>query len=142
MSFDEVLFMKPGMIVGRKETIEISVTEEMFATFEGETVHPVYSTVAMTYHMEWVSRKIILPFLESHEEAVGASVQLKHFAPSPLGSKVRITATLEEVLNDCVLTKVKAYNRLRLIGEGEVTQVILPKSIIAKKLEEASILNK
>ena len=52
------------MEVGREETIEIIVTEDMFAAFEGEVVHPVYSTVAMTYHMEWVSRKIILPFLE------------------------------------------------------------------------------
>lgn len=133
--------MKLGMEVGREETIEISVTEEMFATFEGEIVHPVYSTVAMTYHMEWVSRKIILPFLESHEEGMGASVKLKHFAPSPLGSKVRLTATLDEVRGNFVVTKVKAYNQLRLIGEGEVAQVILPKSIIAEKLEEASILN-
>lgn len=133
--------MKPGMEVGREETIEISVTEEMFATFEGEIVHPVYSTVAMTYHMEWVSRKIILPFLESHEEGMGASVKLKHIAPSPLDSKVRLTATLDEVRGNFVVTKVKAYNQLRLIGEGEVAQVILPKSIIAEKLEEASILN-
>lgn len=133
--------MKPGMEVGREETIEISVTEEMFATFEGEIVHPVYSTMAMTYHMEWVSRKIILPFLESHEEGMGASVKLKHIAPSPLDSKVRLTATLDEVRGNFVVTKVKAYNQLRLIGEGEVAQVILPKSIIAEKLEEASILN-
>ena len=55
--------MKRGMEVGREETIEIIVTEDMFASFEGEVIHPVYSTVAMTYHMEWVSRKIILPFL-------------------------------------------------------------------------------
>ncbi|MCZ2260872.1 thioesterase family protein [Sporosarcina sp. G11-34] len=133
--------MKAGMEVGRKETIEIRVTEEMFAAFEGVIVHPVYSTVAMTYHMEWVSRKIILPYLESHEEGMGSSVQLKHFSPSPLGSMVRITATLDEVRGGFVVTKVKAYNQLKLIGEGEVTQVILPKSIIAERVEAALILN-
>ena len=63
--------MKPGMEVGREETIEIVVTKDMFAAFEGEIVHPVYSTVAMTYHMEWVSRKIILPFLETMKKGWG-----------------------------------------------------------------------
>lgn len=54
--------MKQGLKLGKEESIEVIVTEDMFASFEGEVVHPVYSTVAMTYHMEWVSRKIILPF--------------------------------------------------------------------------------
>jgi fluoroacetyl-CoA thioesterase len=130
--------MKPGLNVGREETIEITVTEDMFASFEGEVVHPVYSTVAMTYHMEWVSRKIILPFLEDYEEGMGASVQLKHLAPSPLGSAVSITATLIELRDNKVVTKVTASNHLGLIGKGEVMQIILPKESIVKKLEEAS----
>ena len=134
--------MKPGMEVGREEQIEISVTEDMFAAFEGEVIHRVYSTVAMTYHVEWVSRKIILPFLESHEEGMGASVQLKHFAPSPLGSKVRLTATLNEIRGKVIVTKVMVHNQLGLIGKGEVTQVILPKSTIAERLKQASVLNK
>lgn len=133
--------MKPGMKVGREETIEISVSEDMLAAFMGVVIHPVYSTVAMTYHMEWVSRKIILPFLESHEEGMGVSVQLKHFAPSPLDSKVTLTATLVEVQGNIIVTKITVYNQLRLIGKGEVKQVILPKLIIAKRVQEASILN-
>lgn len=131
--------MKQGMELGREETIEIIVTEDMFAAFEGEVVHPVYSTVAMTYHMEWVSRKIILPFLESHEEGMGASVQLKHLAASPLGSIVTLTATLVELRENIVVTKVNASNHLGIIGKGEVKQVILPKEKIAEKLKEASI---
>lgn len=130
--------MKRGLNVGREETIEIIVTEDMFASFEGEIVHPVYSTVAMTYHMEWVSRKIILPFLEEHEEGMGASVQLKHLAASLLGSTVTLTATLIELRDNKVVTKVTAQNQLGLIGKGEVMQVILPKEKIVKKLDEAS----
>lgn len=131
--------MKQGMEVGRSETIEIIVTEDMFATFEGEVVHPVYSTVAMTYHMEWVSRKIILPFLEVHEEGMGASVQLQHLAPSPLGSKVTLTAVLVELRNNAVVTEVTAHNHVGLIGQGIVKQIILPKETIAQKLRDASL---
>lgn len=130
--------MKCGLNIGREETIEIIVTEDMFASFEGKVVHPVYSTVAMTYHMEWVSRKIILPFLEEHEEGMGASVQLKHLAASPLGSRVTLTANLIEFRDNRVVTKVTAENQLGLIGKGEVMQVILLKEKIAEKLNEAS----
>ncbi|ASK61962.1 thioesterase [Virgibacillus phasianinus] len=126
--------MKSGMDIGRTETIEIEVTEDMFASFEGSVVHPVYSTVAMVYHMEWVSRKIILPFLEDHEEGMGGAVQLKHISPSPLHSKVKLTATLVEYKNQQVRTKVEAYNEQGLIGKGEVKQVILPKEMINQKL--------
>ncbi|MFJ8063725.1 thioesterase family protein [Psychrobacillus sp. NPDC096426] len=127
-----------GLDVGRQEIIEITVTEDMFASFEGVVVHPVYSTVAMTYHMEWVSRKIILPFLEDQEEGMGASVQLKHLAAAPLGCKVILTAILLELRGNKVITKVTAENHLGIIGIGEVTQVILPKEKIAMRLKEAS----
>jgi len=125
--------MKQGMDIGRQETIEIKVTENMFARFEGEVVHPVYSTVAMVYHMEWVSRKIILPFLEEDEEGMGGAVTLKHISPSPLGSTVTLTATLTKHERGKVITDVKAYNEEGMIGKGEVTQMILPKTIIAEK---------
>jgi len=127
--------MKQGLAVGREESIEIIVTEDMFASFEGQVVHPVYSTVAMTYHMEWVSRKIILPFLEDHEEGMGASIQLKHLAASPLGSTVTITAILVELRANRVVTSVTVENNLGLIGKGEVMQVILPKEKISEKLK-------
>lgn len=131
--------MKQGLEVGRTETIDIIVTEEMFAAFEGEVVHPVYSTVAMTYHMEWVSRKIILPFLEQDEEGIGASVQLRHLAPSPLGSKVTLTAVLTELRNNAAVTEVIAKNHVGIIGEGIVKQIILPKETIAQKMRNASL---
>ena len=130
--------MKQGLEVGREESIEIIVTEDMFASFEGQVVHPVYSTVAMTHHMEWVSRKIILPFLEDHEEGMGASIQLKHLAASPLGSTVTLTACLIELRNNLVVTKVTAKNQLGFIGKGEVMQVILTKEKIAEKVKGIS----
>lgn len=133
--------MKLGLELGREESIKITVTEDMFAAFEGEVIHPVYSTVAMTYHMEWVSRKIILPFLEEHEEGMGASVQLKHIAASPLGSVVLLTATVIELRDNFVKTKVTAQNHLGVIGKGEVVQVILSKESIANKLKQASIFS-
>jgi fluoroacetyl-CoA thioesterase len=123
------------MEIGQTAKVETTVTSDMFAQFEGKVVHPAYSTVSMVYHMEWAARQIILPYLEDHEEGIGGAVYVKHIAPSPEGSKVSVTATLTELIDNVVVTKVEAFNEKGIIGKGEVKQVILPKEAIAKKLE-------
>jgi fluoroacetyl-CoA thioesterase len=127
--------MKPGMKVGDTAVVEAVVTPDMFAQFEGNVVHPAYSTVSMVYHMEWASRKIILPYLEEHEEGMGVAVSVKHIAPTTEGSTVTVTATVTEIRDNVVVTKVEAKNEMQVIGIGEVKQVILPKQKIAQMLQ-------
>ncbi|WP_102275690.1 thioesterase family protein [Cytobacillus massiliigabonensis] len=123
--------MRQRLKIGDHATVEIIVTPDMFAQFEGVIVHRVFSTVSMVYHMEWASRKIILPILEEHEEGMGAAVSVKHLAPSPEGSRVTITATVSGLEEYTVMTNVSVKQGEKLIGSGEVKQVILPKSKIA-----------
>lgn len=127
--------MKQGLKEGLTATIEVQVTPEMFAQFEGKVIHRVYSTVSMIYHMEWVSRQIILPFLEEHEEGMGGAVSAKHLAPSPEGSMLTITAVLSRVKDNIITTDVSVSKGTKMIGTGEVKQVILPKSKITSLLE-------
>jgi fluoroacetyl-CoA thioesterase len=126
--------MRDGLKAGQTASIEVIVTPDMFARFEGKLVHPVYSTVSMVYHMEWVSRKIILPFLEDDEEGMGGAVNLKHIAPCIEGAEVVITATVTDLQGNTILTNVRAENRGRLVGVGEVKQVVLPKAKINELL--------
>ncbi|MBB3869582.1 thioesterase [Parageobacillus toebii NBRC 107807] len=128
--------MKPGMKMGDTAVVEAVVTPDMFAQFEGNVVHPAYSTVSMVYHMEWASRKIILPYLEEHEEGMGVAVSVKHIAPTTEGSTVTVTATVTEIRDNVVVTKVEAKNEMQVIGIGEVKQVILPKQKIAQMLQK------
>ncbi|HEX6923330.1 MAG TPA: thioesterase [Bacillales bacterium] len=127
--------MKPGMEVGQKATITANVTPEMYAQFEGNVVHPAYSTVSMVYHMEWAARQIILPYLEEHEEGIGGAVSAKHLAPTSAGETVEVTAMLTELKGRAVITAVEVRNSKGIAGEGEVTQFILPKEQIAGKLQ-------
>ncbi|HET7580742.1 MAG TPA: hotdog domain-containing protein [Bacillales bacterium] len=126
--------MKPGMEIGQKATITAEVTPEMYAQFEGNVVHPAYSTVTMVYHMEWAARQIILPYLEDHEEGIGGAVTARHLAPTPAGETVEVTATLTELKGKAVITDVEVRNSKEMVGKGEVTQFILPKEEIAGKL--------
>lgn len=127
--------MKPDLTLGTKHSIQITVTNEMFAQFEGELVHPVYSTAMMVYHMEWVSRQIILKVLEETEEGMGAEVKVKHLAPAKEGTVLTLEATVVGIKKNFIITKVLIFSEDRVVGEGEVTQVILQKSKIKTMID-------
>lgn len=118
--------MKPGLEPGYRESISIVITEEMAAAFAGQMVHPVLSTVHMVYYMEWVSRQVILPFLEEGEEGMGTTIQIRHKAPAPIGKQVTFTATVTERTASRVVCQVRAEHDRSVVGEGEFVQVILP----------------
>ncbi|RHW42103.1 thioesterase [Neobacillus notoginsengisoli] len=127
--------MKPGMRIGHQESVQVTVTEEMFAEFGGEVVHPAYSTAWMVYHMEWASRNIILPYLEDEEEGMGASVSVKHVAPGRLGDELTVTAVVTSISEKAIVTEVKVNGPNGLIGIGDVKQAILPKLKIQSMLK-------
>src|SRR5574337_102694 len=90
--------MRDGLAPGAQAQVTIVVTPAMVAEFEElGLVHRVYSTWAMVHHMELACRKVILPYLEPDEEAVGYSVSVTHLAPTPVGMKVTVTARLEQI---------------------------------------------
>ena len=126
--------MRDGLIAGHTASIDVIVTPDMFARFEGTVVHPVYSTVSMVYHMEWVSRQIIVPFLEDHEEGMGGAVTVKHIAPCIEGAVITVTATVTGLQANTIHTNVRAESKGRIIGVGEVKQVVLPKDKITELL--------
>ncbi|WP_226681597.1 thioesterase family protein [Sutcliffiella horikoshii] len=127
--------MKPELTIGTKHSIQITVTNKMFAQFEGKLVHPVYSTAMMVYHMEWVSRQIILGVLKETEEGMGAEVKVKHLAPATEGTILTLEATVVGLKKNFIITKVLIFSEDGIMGEGEVTQVILPKSKIKTMID-------
>lgn len=130
--------MKSGLAEGHTAVVMTEVTPSMYAQFEGDVVHPVYSTVSMVYHMEWASRKIILPYLEDHEEGMGAEVNVEHMAPAKNGSSLEIKASVIKYERNIIVTEVTVRDKEndRLIGKGEVKQVVLPKEKINERIKE------
>jgi fluoroacetyl-CoA thioesterase len=109
--------------------VDITVTEAMVARFdELGTVHPVYATWMLAKHMEEASRKVILPFLEDDEEAVGHGIDVVHLAPTAMGSRVRVRAILDRIEGRRVYCTLEAHNERERIGEGHNIQVILPRA--------------
>ncbi|HVC79063.1 MAG TPA: hotdog domain-containing protein [Chloroflexota bacterium] len=124
------------MIVERlrpEASIEITVAEDMLAAFGDEVIHEVYGTASLVSHMELAARALIIPARQPHEEGIGYRVEVTHLAPAPLGSRVTVTARLGTVEGNRVTCEVEARTQHGLIGEGRITQVILPLATLQRR---------
>ena len=126
--------MKSGLTVGTQAEVLLTVTDAMRPQFDGVVVHDLYSTAAMVHQMEHAARKILLPFLEAHEEGMGVSVTVHHLAPARVGAQVRAVATVEEFSPRKIVTSVIVVSGETRIGEGTVVQAVLPKAKIRERL--------
>ena len=114
-------------------SIEVTVTTAMLAAFDGDVVHEVYGTAAMVGHMELAARQVLLGAREPDEEGIGYKVEVTHLAPAPVGSRVTVTARLSAVEGNRVICAVEARTRHGLIGQGNVTQVVLPLATLHRR---------
>ena len=109
------------------------VTEAMTVDFEQDDprlgkLHPVYATYWVTKHVELVSRKIILDFLEDGEEGIGFEVSVKHVASALVGMKVELTAKYLRTEGNRVYASCQVFNELGdKVAEATTTQVVLNK---------------
>jgi fluoroacetyl-CoA thioesterase len=126
--------MRGGLAAGATGEVEIVVTDAMVARFdELGFVHPVYATWMMVKHMEEASRKVILPFLEDHEDAVGHAIDVVHLAPTPVGMRVRARAVLERTDGRRVYCRLEAFNERERIGEGHNVQVVVTRERLRRR---------
>ncbi|MDR5683734.1 MAG: thioesterase family protein [Armatimonadota bacterium] len=129
--------MRAGLVPGTSAEVHIVVTEAMVANFdELGMVHPVYSTWTMVKHLEEASRKLLLPFLEEDEDAVGHAVEVVHLAPTPVGMRVRARAVLERVEGRRVYCRLEAFNERGKIGDGRNVQVVVPRERLTQTFRE------
>ncbi|MBI4386997.1 MAG: thioesterase [Elusimicrobia bacterium] len=94
---------------------------------EGLVRHPLYSTWAMAYHMEVAARKLLVPYLENTEEAVGAAISIRHLEPAPIGAELNIRCTLEHVRDNRVVARLEVRSGKRKLGDGTHLQIVMSR---------------
>lgn len=128
--------MKPEFKPGISREITIEVTDDMCPAFDGVVLHRCYSTWALVHHMEIAARKVLVDFLEDHEEGLGAHVSVDHHAPCKVGKTVRVRAELTEISHNRVICEVTAHDGDHLIAQGKQIQVVMDKQRIKRMIEE------
>jgi len=133
--------MKPGLQTGQTAEIEVEISNTMLANFDGRPVHNLYSTSALVNHMEWVARKVILPYLEEHEEVMNSYVEVSHLTLSLPGMKVRVKAVVSRIRDKKIVCDIEAFNSRGKIARGSITQSLIEKQWLDRKMKELSIIN-
>jgi predicted thioesterase len=104
--------------VGHSNEMTITTTPEMGIRHLGPAAS-LYSTPAMVEHIEATALQSLLPFLDPGEQSVGVRINVAHTAPTPIGMKVTIRTTLQEVDGRRYVFAVEAHNEAGMkIGEG------------------------
>jgi predicted thioesterase len=133
--------MKPGLKKGQTAEIEFTVTPSMFAQFEGKVVHELLSTSTLVHQMEWAARKIILPYLEDHEEGMGARADLHHIMLTPEGVTVHVRAEVTDIRDNKVECDVEASNFRGKVAKGTIVQAIVDRAWLDKKMKEMELVD-
>ena len=116
---------------GYRAVHDLIVRQDMMVDFEQSEaglgkLHQVYSTYWMAKHIELVSRKLILPFLEPDEEGIGFELSVKHIAAALPGMRVDLIADYERTDRNRIYASCDVFNELGdKIGEGTTTQVVM-----------------
>src|ERR1051325_10544520 len=99
--------MRPELSPGIGRSVEFVVNDSMRPAFDGIAVHDVCSTWTLAHYFELAGRKVLVDYLEPHEEGVGSHVSVDHVSPARVGRTVRVTAVATLVTDrrlDCEVT--------------------------------------
>ena len=109
-----------------ESTLTFTVTNEDTAIAVGSGSLPVLGTPRLLAWCEAATCAAIEPALTEGTTSVGTRVELEHRAASPVGARVRVTASASYV--DGRLHRFTVMGRNvggKVIGTGEVTRVVV-----------------
>ncbi len=113
--------LKPGL---RGET-SIVVAYEHTAPQVGSGVMPVLATPVMVNLLEAAALSAVEKFLPRGYQTLGTVLNVRHFAATPVGLKVRASAELTAVEGRTLTFLLKAEDEMETIGEGTHERVVV-----------------
>ena len=126
-------------IIGQEYSLAFTVQSDMTATLDGTEIHPVCSTVTMVYYAELAARKVIEPFFDTGDQAIGGGINLKHTGMAALGEEIEINARIVSFDGRILLCEIESTvnNGEFILCKGTQTQLILQQEIINGLIKKA-----
>jgi predicted thioesterase len=123
------------LAVGMKHEKEITTGPEHSARHFFPDLPDVFGTPYLVGLFEGVSAELMAPHLSPGEQSVGAGMDLKHTAPTPLGMKVRAVTELVEVDKRKHVFRLEAFDEKEKIGEATHIRYIIDAAKFMQKVE-------
>ena len=120
--------------VGQQGTETVVVRADLTVRHHLPTMPAVYGTPMMIYLMEVAAANAIHPLLPQGWVSVGAEVNVRHLAATPIGRTVTATATVTAIEGRLVSFEVDAHDGVRTIGEGTHVRGVIDLAKFEAKL--------
>ena len=117
---------------GLEARVEETVTEDMTATRLGSGDVPVLGTPAVLALVEAAAVGAVTDRLDAGQTTVGASVELEHLAPTPVGALVTATASLTEVDGRRLHFSFEVSDPAGIVAKGSHRRVIVERDRFIK----------
>lgn len=109
-------------------TKEFNVSEEQTAEKVGSGDLAVLATPSLVAMLENTAKELLAPALKEDETSVGFLLELKHRAPSPVGAKIVVKATLENSYQGKIDFVLEAFEKEKLIATAQHQRVIVKRA--------------
>jgi fluoroacetyl-CoA thioesterase len=96
--------------IGTKGESKLRVTSENAINFLGSEGARVLGTPYLISQLEFTARNSVLPFLDQGFDTVGARVDVRHLAATPLGMEVTFESEVIGVEERRLLFRVRAFD--------------------------------
>ena len=116
--------MKDSLQAGVQSKTEITIDKPRTIDFMGDDLR-VYATPQIVHDLEYACRDLILQHLDKGEDTVGASVEIQHAKPTPLGFKVTHTVTIDSVDGRRVTCKIEVHDDLEKVATATHTRFVV-----------------
>ena len=127
--------MKSLPRIGTAGELQFVVEQKHVIDFATDGMPAVLSTPNLIGLLERTAREALAPFLEADERSVGAEVELRHFAPTPLGQRVTCTARVIQVEAKEVTFQIEARDQHELIARGLNKRAVIRIGSFAGRLQ-------
>jgi fluoroacetyl-CoA thioesterase len=124
--------------IGTTHESTIVVTDENAVSFLGVEGARVLGTPYMIGYLEMTARDSVKPFLDDGYDTVGARVDVRHLAATPMGMRVTFRSEVTGVDDRRLHFKVEAFDEKEKIGEGTHERAIINVARFAARLRSKS----
>lgn len=126
--------VEPGLTA--TASLTVSETDTAIACESGDV--PVLSTPRVVALCEQATMLATRDRLAEGDTSVGATIQISHVSPAPVGSLVVAEATLDKIEGRRLHFSVTVTDEQGLIAAGKVTRAVVTRSRFLGKLDASS----
>ena len=123
------------LVPGLLAELEHTVTAADSAAQWGSGLVPVFSTPALVGLMESTAVAALTGQLAPGQTTVGAHIDVRHLAATPVGMKVRARAELMAVEGRKLVFKIQAWDAVELIGEADHERFVVEEARFLARIQ-------